>query len=336
MWFEELTGFIEENPDQVRDNLELCGDTLRSKINGRSFVCGRLETPSLGALRSAVNLCHWPNAKISVREVIGDAKLMHADIKNTGALFQVASQFNLLEMPSQMVTPQRGVGVYEFDATQGPACAMAAGAGTIYRSYFAKIDDHIGQTADHQIDCLQDLGKAMGNVHERLWSMQNGYAMAKRTGLEEIGGNILSMTEQQLENLRSLLRVGIQWDTQVTLPACTHNVSQVYCSALPVAYSQHEEDLWAPFAKLILQASYEATMYAAVLNLRKTGNNKVYLTLIGGGVFGNLHSWIFAAIERAIGLVSHVPLDVDIVSYAASKPGVDELICRINRNLDNG
>lgn len=330
MWFEELTGFAEENPDQVRENLVLCGDTLSSKINGRSFVCGRLETPSLGELRSAASRCHLPAGKIILREVIDDAKATHADMNNAGALFQVASQFNLLEMPSHMVTPERGVGAYENDPTQGPACAMAAGAGTIYRSYFADINGQTGQTADRQIDCLEDLGKAMGNDNERLWTMQNGYAMATLAGLEEINRHILAMTEPQLDDLRTILRIGIQWDTQVTLSACDHLVSQVYCSALPVAYSEHEKYLWGPFAKLILQASYEATMHAAVLNFQKTGNNKVFLTLIGGGVFGNLHSWIFAAIERAIGQFSHVPLDVAIVSYGARKPGVGDLISRID------
>jgi len=57
---------------------------------------------------------------------------MHADSANAGAIFQVASQFNLLEMVSDNVTPEQGVTRYERDATQGPACAIAAGAGTIY------------------------------------------------------------------------------------------------------------------------------------------------------------------------------------------------------------
>ena len=37
---------------------------------------------------------------------------------NAGALFPVASQFNLLEIPSRQVTPERGVDVYESDRTQ--------------------------------------------------------------------------------------------------------------------------------------------------------------------------------------------------------------------------
>ena len=53
-WFEELTGFPETSADDVRAKLVLDGGTLTSRVNGRSFVCGRLETPSLGELRERV------------------------------------------------------------------------------------------------------------------------------------------------------------------------------------------------------------------------------------------------------------------------------------------
>ena len=48
--------------------------------------------------------------------------------ENAGALFQVASQLNLLEMTGPEVTPEDGVTIYQDDRTQGPACAIAAGA----------------------------------------------------------------------------------------------------------------------------------------------------------------------------------------------------------------
>jgi len=39
-----------------------------------------------------------------------DVQSLHAAASNAGALFQVASQFNLLEMMSPEVTPEQGVG----------------------------------------------------------------------------------------------------------------------------------------------------------------------------------------------------------------------------------
>jgi hypothetical protein len=56
------------------------------------------------------------------------------------------------------VTPEDGVTRYECDRTQGPACAIAAGAATIYRNYFAPVGSGHGQTKDRQIDALAGLG----------------------------------------------------------------------------------------------------------------------------------------------------------------------------------
>lgn len=39
MWFQELFGFEEETPEQVRENLVLRGEVLHSNVNGRSFQC---------------------------------------------------------------------------------------------------------------------------------------------------------------------------------------------------------------------------------------------------------------------------------------------------------
>jgi hypothetical protein len=103
-------------------------------------------------------------------------------------------------------------------------------------------------------------------------------------------------------------------------------VSQAYCSALPVAYSHHASHLWAAFARLVLEAAYEATICAAILNAAQNGTNRLFLTLLGGGAFGNETDWIMGGIERALNLYRHVDLDVAIVSYGASNRYVQQLI----------
>jgi hypothetical protein len=339
MWFERLTGFPEISPQQVRLNLVVDGDLLKSLVNGQEMACGQLETPSLSELRARVRSLlgsTQPSSqqvigRISVREVIADVQSLHIDRSNAGALFQVASQFNLLEMVNPQVTPEQGVGIYEQDRTQGPACAIAAGAGTIYRNYFALVNGQIGQSARHQIDCLADIGTALGNTKNCLWEMKNGYALASQEGLLEINNRLQSASEQELDELRQLLRVGIQWQTQVTLSASQHQVSQVYCSALPVAYSPHPADLWQGFARLILEAAYEATICVAILNAHHTGNHQLFLTLLGGGAFGNENSWIVNSIQRALHLYQSNDLDVAIVSYRMTQPCVQPLIDRFPR-----
>jgi hypothetical protein len=103
-----------------------------------------------------------PAGRLRVGVAVGDVRQMHQARENAGALFQVASQFNLLEMISPSVTPEDGVTRYAHDPTQGPACAIAAGAATIYRNYFAPVGGGHGQTKDRQIvDALADLGEAL-------------------------------------------------------------------------------------------------------------------------------------------------------------------------------
>ncbi|MCP5538358.1 MAG: hypothetical protein H7A51_19255 [Akkermansiaceae bacterium] len=325
MWFEQLTGFTETSPVDVRQQLELSDTKIKSSVNGRSWECGTLEIVKLGDLRKRIESIAT-NSPLRVTEDVANVQELHANPANSGALFQVASQFNLLEMVSPAVTPEQGVGIYENDYTQGPACAIAAGAGTIYRNYFAKTNGEIGQSASNQIDCLADLGKALQNTDERLWKMRNGYALASADGLDEISRRLQESTKDELDKLRGHLKVGLQWDTQVTLGDCSHLVSQTYCSALPVAYSSHCSEMWRDFAVLILEAAYEATLCAAILNAQKTGNNKVFLTLLGGGAFGNESVWIIDAIDRALRIHADSGLDVRIVSFRSSNRALKKLI----------
>jgi len=319
-------GFAEESHDQVRAQITVDAETMTSRANGRTFRHGRLELPTLGELRERVRSVTVPSSKSTLGEVVADAQQLHTDERSAGGLFQVASQFNLLEMRGPAVTPEEGVGIYEHDRTQGPACAIAAGAGTIYRNYFAEVKGRVGQTADNQFDCLAELGAVLGNSQGRLWKMQNGYALPTRSGLEEVSQRLRAADESELDHLRQLLRIGIHWDTQVTLGECAHTVTQAYCSALPVGYCRKSDPHWTEFARLVLEATYEATFCAAVLNAQATGNQRLFLTLVGGGAFENHPQWIFDAIARAWRMHEHSGLQLHVVSYRDSNSLVGQLV----------
>jgi hypothetical protein len=192
------------------------------------------------------------------------------------------------------------------------------------------VNGKIGQSAENQIDCLADIAEALGNSENRLWKMKNGYALPSREGLIEISKRLRESSEKELDALRKRLRIGIQWNTQVTILDAKHRVSQVYCSALPVAYCNHDSSLWESFARLILEASYEATLCAAILNAQNNGNRTLFLTLLGGGAFGNKIDWIIDAIERGLNLNKQVDLDVAIVSYGSSAQSVRQLLDRFS------
>lgn len=105
------------------------------------------------------------------------------------------------------------------------------------------------------------------------------------------------------------------------------HVSQAYCSALPVSYADDKMPAvqWAAFATLILEAAYEATLSAAILNAQRTGSNIVFLTRLGGGVFGNDETWIDAAMRRTFRLFENADLDVRLVSYGAPPSSMSKL-----------
>lgn len=323
-WFRKMTGIEETSPQAVREMIQVTGSQLVSLANNSSYQFGRLEIPTLAELRERIRDVETSHP-ITVREVVADVQKLHVEISNAGALFQVASQFNLLEMVSPERTPEDGIGIYEHDRTQGPACAIACGAGTIYRNYFVPVNGQPGQTAANQIDCLADIGTALGNQGSRLWRMENGYALPSQSGLAEVSQRLQSANEEQLDELRSLLRIGVQWDTQVTLNNCQHVVTQAYCSAMPVSYTGHSSSAWKPFAKLVLEAAYEATLCTGILNARATGNRTVFLTLLGGGAFGNMTEWISDAIRHALNEYRHADLDVAIVSHGTSREFVRAL-----------
>ena len=150
-WFEKLTGFRETSYDETRAKLRVMGSHLESKINGKSYGIGELELVSLQTLRERVKSVGGLPGRLKVSVVTADVREMHRSPENAGALFQVASQFNLLEMVSPTVTPEQGVTRSQHDRTQGPACAIAAGAATIYRNYFAPVGGSIGQTTERQL-----------------------------------------------------------------------------------------------------------------------------------------------------------------------------------------
>ncbi len=320
-WFERITGFRELPWEQTRDRLEVRDRRLVSRADGRSFGIGELALPTLSELRAqALARAAAVRGTLSVSNVSGDVRALHRDPAHAGALFQVASQFNLLEMVSERVTPEHGVTGYAADGTQGPACAIAAGAATIYSNYFVPVDGVPGQTATRQLDALKDVGEALGNDGGRLWRMRNGYAMCTREGLAEIDRRLARAGAEEVDVLRDRLRIGVHRDVEVTdvRNAPGHIVSQAFCSALPVAYgSAIPKREWAAFARLVLEGAYEATLWAAVLEAARGASPIVFLTRLGGGVFGNEEDWIHAAMRRALRLVEGVALDVRIVSHGA-------------------
>jgi len=298
-WFEKIFGF-KETLNSIDENIIINNEKLFSKYNNTEFHMGTLEVISIGDLRKKLPEPTWV---MNVSSVIGDIAAIHEDYPD--ATIQVASQFNLLEMMSPKNHSGQGITKYIFDRTQGPICAMKCAAGTLYRNYFTQIDT---------------LSKIKSLFPDHYWDMINGYALFQKNDLLKLN-NLIQNNHLIQEKIIANLEVGIQWDTEVI--GFNHNVTQVYCSAIPVSYHNgiHSSE-FAPFAKLILEATYEAAFMAAVLNEK---SNKLFLTFVGGGAFGNDMEWILSAIEKNLKKFEDFELDVVLVSYGSVPQKVKEL-----------
>lgn len=329
-WFEGITGFREKPYAETRDALSVVDGRLHAHGRDRGVAVGTLTLPSLAELRAeAAAVAGGGRLRLSIVE--GDVRAMHRAPENRGALFQVASQFNMLEMVGPGVTPERGVTGYEDDHTQGPACAIAAGGGTIFRNYLVPVAGTPGQTSERQIDGSADLRAALarrlGPRAETPWTMRNGYALPTAASLAAVTRHLAGTDEGERDVLRSLLRVGLHRDVEVTDgPRPGPLVSQIYGSAMPVSYSRLPPPAWVPLAGLVLDAAYEATLWAAVLNAARGASRRLLLTRLGGGAFGNVDAWIDEAMLRALRLAGGHDLDVAIVSYGRAPASLTKLV----------
>ena len=108
-WFERITGFREDGYDETRARLSIVNGRLHSRNSARTCAVGQLETPSLAELRLRAAGLVSGQGPTRVSCVAGDVRRMQANRVHAGALFQVASPFDLLLMLSERVTPVQGV-----------------------------------------------------------------------------------------------------------------------------------------------------------------------------------------------------------------------------------
>eukprot|EP00760_Papus_ankaliazontas_P015223 PhM_4_TR16418/c0_g1_i1/m.48792 len=291
---------------------------------------GAFETPSVRELRLragkelealSTEEREALRGQTKATNVVGESGALHRDPSNEGCVFQAASQFNYLEFPSPNCCPEQGILQYVYDKTQGPACAIACPFGTAYRNYLVQMPDGTtGQTAENQLDGLSDVTAQLARLRDGVsfYVVKNGYIDGRENDLKTLS-TFLS-DERKAAELRDLLRIGVQWNTQTDVG---HVVTQTYNSACSVGYSRHASpEAWRPFATLVLEGTYEATMWVAVLaNIERVRAGKapqpVQLTKVGGGVFGNDAAWIMQALEHARGVIDKagVALDLRIVHF---------------------
>jgi len=357
-WFSRIYGFHEMmnlNTSNVRSSMSL----VLKKINNRDHMCLRCSDgksgtqifdagiplyKSTGVLLSEAQqkISSKPPMGITYREIFADVKNLHANKSLAGSLFQVASQFNTLEMITPEHTPEMGITIYEQDRTQGPICAMACPSGTIYRNYFS-ISGHHPQTETNQINTLQTIiDKFKQPGYQVNFVIKNGYILPETIEDSNKLNGLLTNT-LALEQMASDVMYAIQEDVPVLLNTSEdkqHSVSQIYCSGFPLNYSLTTTTLtgllhpgeqaiiksqggvgWYAYMnrkliKMITTAMYTATLSHAVnMTITQGKRVKVFLTLVGTGVFGADENFVKGIMGDVIRKYRMFPIDLYLVKF---------------------
>jgi len=223
-------------------------------------------------------------------------------LKNHNALFQVASNFNGVECVSEFTAPDEPnfTTNYIFDHTQGPAACISAGPGAIARVFYPFYDENTSphdwnQTESRQINYLDEL--------ETHFPVKNGYIIC-HDDLPQFPSD----ESDEYDQLLCKMKVGYHGNMEVTNNGLitsnfkdkNHRIDQIICAAMNIGQgSSGARNAYSPSGvrkcQFILDGDYEATYLTAILNRKKV----LFLTLLGGGVFGNRLEWIYEAIMKA-------------------------------------
>lgn len=299
---------------------------LNNQINKKKFQTGFFEEISLKTLREVsyakttenagtFNVIAGENTKNSswFRHKL-DIGAVQALSANKDAVFQVASNFSALEPTGTSHVPESGVTEYIYDHTQGPFASISAAPGVIYRMYYIFYSSQTPaeqwrQTTDKQIKLLDIFEKDSLNLFPTkngyvVWSSMEGDVSPSDINKIKIGyhGNIQVTFGFVLGNNQVEINDSSQIINQVFTAAIDFGGTNSFLRDNPQAIKR---------GKLILDAAYEGTIKAAALH----GKRKVFLTLIGGGVFGNDWDWIAESIVKNEDFIKKSGLDVTLFVY---------------------
>jgi hypothetical protein len=232
---------------------------------------------------------------MSFETVVCDVRAVQLDPKNNGDTVQVASNFHSLEQMDAHTSPEDTyLSDYTNDLTQGPFAVLQAPADLIFRRYLLPFQGPFSHDALDRGEWLLDmLCKLRGDPY-RVKLTWGGWADLGDSPLKTSG-----LSPEQVADVSRNTASAVVMEAQITHDAAgrmvnpegDQRVNQVLCSTLDC--NLHDSPSWS-LAFLI--AAYINTLEVAMMSKSK----KVFLTLIGGGVFGNPVSLIATAIAVAI------------------------------------
>jgi hypothetical protein len=258
-----------------------------------------------------------PPPPLSTRSGVDIGALQGTLTTSDEAMVQVASNFNCLENPTRHSRLDTGQFVDKayVDCTQGPAAVFGTTSAYLYRCHFYQGGQSLSRRNDNDdapvVNLLQHTRAYFGTPH-------NGK-------LTLTGDESILETEAQIDAAASLVCIGLHHDCPIlfgrTKRDVVYNTPQISTRKSNIAGQEKEDDTSdnkngplfleyplvdhvlnasinlhdygtsqqhdptaiANLTRALLRAAYEGVYLAAILRQRR----KLYLTLVGGGCFGN-------------------------------------------------
>ena len=327
-WFFNTFGFNED------ENYHINRTKLKNHLNIVDIKDGKLEFYNLSRIKHDIIELDIEyvtnssfNAPITFEHIIGDIIDLQKNLENNDASFQIASQFNCLEMIDQYVSPIDGITNYYKDKTQGPLAVICTPYALAWRNYVFKDYTH-----ESQIDMTHDLLSYFQTINLSIsWHVINGYLIIDEDNLNKI--NEILKIEVLYNNAKEYVVVCMQRNVNVILNGVYYNtISHIFCSGIPLSYYPNNminKNDWNLLSMLILETQYELTMLCSIYNnILKNNNQPLFLTKIGVGAFGMNKNILIKAIEKAYNNIKKLKhsLYIKLVHYKTIESDYDNII----------
>jgi hypothetical protein len=306
-----------------------------NEVTGYWTSYGDFYTPTIASLRQRVAALvpknkqptknkTTPPPPLSTRSGVDIGALQGTLTTSDQAMVQVASNFNCLENPSRRSRLDTGQFVDQayLDCTQGPAAVFGTTSAYLYRCHFYQG----GQSFRRRNDDDSPVVNLLHHTRTYFGTPHNGK-------LTLTGDETILQTEAQIDAAASMVCIGLHQDCPImfgrTSRDVVYNTPQISTTSIAgqevLEYplvdhvlnasinlhdygtsQQHDAIAIANLTRALLRAAYESVYLAAILRRRR----KLYLTLVGGGCFGNPIAMIVEEIQRAHELYANHPASV--------------------------
>jgi len=252
-----------DSPEKFIDRKAL---VFINEENNKQYPCGSFQTHTVSELRELVAGLEDQKTIECKFEVLEGIDIGAYRV-NDKSMVQVASNFNCLEVPSRSYNIKSGffVDKLHMDSTQGPAASFGPLAGALYRAHFIP-----------EINLLKNVEQYLGeSINGKITLNGNEELIQGDSLIDTISDNVMA-------GIHTGLQVLYNRSGEVDKP---YGINQIFNASINLNdYGKRTSmNNLIKIMRSTLRATYESAILGAIANKCEY----LYLTLVGGGVFGN-------------------------------------------------